>query len=75
MSSIPEDNRFPGRLSRRAGEPYRTFCYTSCDGRSTREKKMRQAFMSIQRGDTTYLKDMKLRENFESWDRGACRRR
>ena len=36
---------------------------------------MRQAFMSIQRGITTYLKDMKLHENFEPWDRGACRRR
>jgi hypothetical protein len=51
------------------------FCYTSCDGRSTREKKMRQAFMSIQRRTNTYSKDMKLREYFEPWDRGACRRR
>ncbi|CAN5707987.1 hypothetical protein BH20ACT12_BH20ACT12_10110 [soil metagenome] len=36
---------------------------------------MRQAFMSIQRGITTYSKDMKLRENFEPGDLGACRRR
>jgi hypothetical protein len=36
---------------------------------------MRQAFMSIQRRIKTYSKDMKLRENVEPWDCGACRRR
>jgi hypothetical protein len=51
------------------------FCYTLYESRSTREKRMRWAFMSIQRGITTYLKDMKLREIFEPGDCGACRRR
>ena len=36
---------------------------------------MRRAFMSIQKRVTTYLEDMKLRENIEPWDFSACRRR
>ena len=78
--SYKGESQSPGRAARRVVRTNRlpskvAFCYTSCDGRSTREKKMRQAFMSIQRGITTYSKDMKLREYFEPWDRGACRRR
>jgi hypothetical protein len=68
----------PARRLNRSANPLSsgvTFCYTSFDGRSTREKEMRQAFMSIQRRINTYSKDMKLRENVEPWDRGACRRR
>ena len=36
---------------------------------------MRQAFMSVQEGVTTYLEDMTLYEYFELRDIGACRRR
>ena len=50
------------------------WCNTG-DSPSTRERKMRQAFMSIQEVINTYVEDMKLHEHFEPWDFGACRRR
>jgi hypothetical protein len=36
---------------------------------------MRRAFMSVQEAITTYIEDMKLCENIELGDFGACRRR
>jgi len=36
---------------------------------------MRQAFMSIQKGLSTYLEDLTLDANVELGDLGACRRR
>jgi hypothetical protein len=36
---------------------------------------MRQAFMCIEKGHSTYLEDMMLSENIELGDFGACRRR
>ena len=36
---------------------------------------MRRAFMCIQMGTATYLKDMTLDANVELGDLGACRRR
>jgi hypothetical protein len=36
---------------------------------------MRRAFMSIQKGITTYFEDMTLNANVELGDIGACRRR
>jgi len=38
-------------------------------------RKMRQAFMSTQKGSVVYPEDMTLREDVEPGDLGACRRR
>src|SRR5215210_1774439 len=43
-------------------------------GRSTEEKKMRRAFVSIQRVTFAYSKDMKPYANLEPRNPGACRR-
>jgi hypothetical protein len=45
------------------------------DGRATKERKMRRAYMSIREVTTTYLEDMTLYGHFEPWNPGACRRR
>jgi len=49
--------------------------YTLDSSRSTKEKDMRRAFISIQMAIATYSKDMTLAANVELGDLGACRRR
>jgi hypothetical protein len=51
------------------------FCYHPDNSRSTKEREMRRAFMSIQKGIASYVEDMTLNENVELGDFGACRRR
>ena len=50
-------------------------CCTSGNCPPTKENEMRRAFMSIQKGSSTYLKDLTLDANLELGDFGACRRR